>query len=137
VKVSPAIVSVPVRAAPGFAVALNRTCPLPVPLAPEVIVSHEALLVAVHAQDAVTEIAVPAPPAAPMVWLVELIDGVHDPDCVTVNVWPPIVTVPVRVEPVLAAAEIVTLPFPVPVDVPATPSHDTLLAAVHAQAVPA
>ena len=52
------------------------------------IVSHDALLVAVHAQDegAVTETAAPAPPAAPMDWLVELRDGVQEPACVTVNV---------------------------------------------------
>jgi hypothetical protein len=99
-------------------------------------VSHDALLVAVQAQEAaaVTETAAPAPPAAPMDWLVELRDGVQDPACVTVNVCPAIVSVPVRALPGLAAAEIVTLPLPAPAAAPATVSHATLLAAVHEQA---
>jgi hypothetical protein len=42
------MLSVPVRCAPVFAATLNATVPLPVPLAPEVMVIHEALLVAVH-----------------------------------------------------------------------------------------
>jgi hypothetical protein len=48
VNVRPATVRVPVLAAPVFAATLNATLPLPVPLAPEVMVIHEALLVAVH-----------------------------------------------------------------------------------------
>jgi len=44
------MVSVPVRAAPVFAVALKPTAPLPLPLAPDVMLIHEALLDAVHAQ---------------------------------------------------------------------------------------
>ena len=47
-KVWPAIVSVPLRAAPVLAAALNCTDPLPLPLAPDVMVSHVALLAAVH-----------------------------------------------------------------------------------------
>jgi hypothetical protein len=50
VKVCPAIVSVPVRLAPPFDATRIRTVPDPVPLAPELIVIHAALLVAVHAQ---------------------------------------------------------------------------------------
>ena len=53
VNVCVAIVSVAVRAAPVLAVTLNATVPLPVPAAPEVTVSHGALLTAVHAQAAV------------------------------------------------------------------------------------
>ena len=48
VNARPAMVSVPVRGAALFAAALNATVPLPVPLAPAVIVIHDALLVAVH-----------------------------------------------------------------------------------------
>jgi hypothetical protein len=48
VKVWPAIVSVPVRTVVPLSVALNPTEPLPVPLAPDVTVSHDALLVALH-----------------------------------------------------------------------------------------
>jgi hypothetical protein len=57
VKICPAIVSVPVRGAPGFASTLNPTAPLPVPEAPLATVIDAALVVAVHAHvgaDAVT-----------------------------------------------------------------------------------
>jgi hypothetical protein len=66
VNVWPAMVIVPVRAAPVFAATVKLTDPGPVPAAPAVIVIHDALLTAVHAQvpPAVTAIAVPAPPAA-------------------------------------------------------------------------
>jgi len=76
VNVAPAIVSVPVRlVATVFAATLKPTVPLPVRLAPDVMVSHEALLAADHAQvDAVvTSIEVPPPPALAMAWLVGLI----------------------------------------------------------------
>lgn len=49
-KVLPAIVSVPVRAGPVLAAIEKATVPLPLPLAPDVMVSQDALLVAVHAQ---------------------------------------------------------------------------------------
>src|SRR5262249_51591446 len=57
VNVWPAIVIVPLRAAPVFAATEYVTVPLPVPLLPAVIVIHDALLAAVHAHvvaDAVT-----------------------------------------------------------------------------------
>ncbi len=55
----------PVRAAPGFGATLNATAPLPEPLAPEVTVTHAAVLLAVqlHPSPAVTA-TVPLPPAA-------------------------------------------------------------------------
>ena len=53
VKVCPAIVKVPFRgAAVVLGVPLNSTEPVPVSLAPDVTVSHVAVLVAVHGQDA-------------------------------------------------------------------------------------
>jgi hypothetical protein len=59
------MVSVPVRAVPVFAWALKPTEPLPVLFAPEVIVSHGALLVAVHAHALVVVTAtVPVLPVA-------------------------------------------------------------------------
>jgi hypothetical protein len=60
------MVIVPVRAPPEFAATLNSTAPLPLPLAPDVTVTQEVLLVAVHAQLLVVETAtvLPAPPAA-------------------------------------------------------------------------
>lgn len=36
------------RVAPGFAAAVNATVPLPLPLAPEVMVIHDAPVAAVH-----------------------------------------------------------------------------------------
>ena len=48
--VLPATVSVPFRFSPLFCATLNLTVPLPVPLAPEVMVIHVALLVAVQVQ---------------------------------------------------------------------------------------
>jgi hypothetical protein len=105
VNVCPATVKVPVRCAPVLAVAVNPTLPFPLPLAPDVIVSHEALLVAVHPQpvEAVTAIDVPAPPDAAMFCDVGLIVYEHASDWVTVNGWPAIVSEPTRCAPGLAA----------------------------------
>ena len=51
----------------------------------------------------------------------------------TVNVWPPIVSVPLRALPVFAAAVKATVPLPVP-DAPlVTVSHGALAVAVHVQ----
>ena len=46
------MVIVPLRAAPVFKATLNPTGPFPVPDAPDVTVSHGALLFAVHVQPA-------------------------------------------------------------------------------------
>ena len=74
------------------------TEPLPLPLAPAPIVIHAALLPAVQPQPvAAVTLTEPVPPAAEM-----LADGVAiagaqvAPACVTVNVWPATVNVPVR-----------------------------------------
>jgi hypothetical protein len=65
VKVCPPIVSVADLAAPVVAAAENFTSPLPFPLDPDVIVSQDALLVAVHAHpDPVVTATVPEPPEA-------------------------------------------------------------------------
>ena len=58
------------RAAPVLAATLNETDPFPVPLAPAVMVIHEALLAAVHVHPlpAVT-LTVPALALAPTFWL--------------------------------------------------------------------
>jgi hypothetical protein len=53
-----------------LAATLKPTGPLPVPFAPDVIVTHEALLVAVHAQPApAVTVTVPVLAAAPTSWL--------------------------------------------------------------------
>ena len=91
VNVCPPMVSVPVRLFTlVFAATLYVTVPLPVVDAPAVIVSHDALLVAVHVKSdalAVTATVLPVAPAAaavsvvgPSVTLPEI------PFCVTVNV---------------------------------------------------
>jgi hypothetical protein len=129
------MISVPVRALPAFAAAVNATMPLPSPLAPDVIVSHVSDDVAVHAQPvAIVTFVEPLPPADVIEALVGLMDDAHDPSWVTVKVWPAMVAVPVRDGPVLADALIVTEPLPDPVPTPTTASHATLLAAVHEHA---
>jgi hypothetical protein len=73
VNVWPPIVSVAMRCdAFGLAATLNDVEPLPLPLAPPVIVNHaESLLAAVqaHPLGAVTLVE-PVPPADPIPWLV-------------------------------------------------------------------
>jgi hypothetical protein len=68
VTVCPAIVTVALRdAAVVFAGAVTATVPSPDPLAPLVMLSHVALLVAVHAQPApAVTVTLPVPPAATM-----------------------------------------------------------------------
>ena len=66
-NVRPAIVNVPERAAPAFALAVNVTLPLADPDALPMIDSHDAFDVAVHEQpapDASVIVTVPEPPAA-------------------------------------------------------------------------
>jgi hypothetical protein len=71
-------VSVPVRAAPVLAAAVNATVPLPLPDAPLEIVIHAAFDVAIQAQPlfAVTP-TLPLPPLASTDWLVGEIANVH------------------------------------------------------------
>ena len=107
VKVLPAIVTVPVRdVVPVFAATSYVTDPLPLPVAPALIVIQAALLVAVHAHPlpAVT-VTVPLTVVEATLADAGAIVGVHGaPACVTVKVLPAIVTVPVRdVAPVFAA----------------------------------
>ena len=83
--------------------------PVPVPVLPPVIVSHGSLLAAVHEQalaDALTA-TLPLDAAAPGDALVGDSVNVHaTPACVTVKVWPAIVSVPVRDDvPAFAATE--------------------------------
>lgn len=79
VNVCPPIVRVPVRAIPVLADTFNLTVPFPLPLAPAVMLSHVALLVAVHAHpvDADTPTLIPVAPAAGTDWLVGLMVIVH------------------------------------------------------------
>ena len=79
VKVAPAIVSVPVRLDPVFAATPNVTEPVPDPVAPPVMVIHDALLDAVQPQPvAAVTLLLPVPAAAVNDWLVGEIDGEHE-----------------------------------------------------------
>jgi len=79
IKVWPAIVAVPVRAAEDpFAAAVIPTIPSPAPLAPAVIVSQEALVVAVHSQPSpACTVSEMGPPAAATDCVVEDSENVH------------------------------------------------------------
>jgi hypothetical protein len=119
---------------------VKLTEPAPEPVAPLVTVIQAAALAAVQLQPLVVVTAVdPVPPAAVTVWLVGESENEHaDAFCVTVNVWLPIVTVPVRnCVAVLAVALNVTWPLPLPLPVPETVNQPALLTAVHAHPAPA
>jgi hypothetical protein len=140
VNVLPAMVSVPVRDAdPVFGATVYVTEPLPLPAAPALIVIHVAALVAVHPQpDAAVTPTVPVTPAATtFADAVEIVGAHRVPNCVTVNVDPAIVSVPVRLaEPGLGATLNVTARDPEPDDPAVIVIHATLLTAVHAQPAP-
>jgi hypothetical protein len=72
--------------------------PLPEPVAPAVTVIQVALLTAVQLHPAaVVTVVDPVPPAAGTDWLEgEIVNEHPAAPCVTVNVSPPIVAVPVR-----------------------------------------
>jgi hypothetical protein len=141
VNVRFATVNVPVRWVPiGLELALKLVVPSPDPLAPDVMVSHPALLVAVQVQPVGMSTDVdPVPPVAETFWLV----GVRVAEqaaaaCVTVNVFPAIVSVPVRCVPfgfALALKLVVPLPDPLAPDVMV--SQAALLVAVHPHPAPA
>ena len=89
VTVWPPTVTVALRdAVDVLAVAVTVTEPLPDPLPPLVMVSHVALLVAVHVQPLVTvTVIVPVPPPAAILCVAGDRVGVHDtPACVTSTV---------------------------------------------------
>ena len=133
------MVSVPLRAPAVLAATLYVTVPLPVPLAPAVIVSHAGLLLdAVHVHPELVDTATVRPVAAAaladrVVGLIEYVhDGAPGAAWLTVNVWPPMVAIPTRAAPVLAAAFNVTVPLPLPLAPDAIVSHaGVLLVAVH------
>lgn len=74
-KVWPAIVSVPLRAAPLLDAMLNDTDPLPLPDAPLETVIHGAFDVAVHAHPlVVVTIVEPLPPVESTDWFAGAIE---------------------------------------------------------------
>ena len=138
-----AIVSMPVRAAPVFSATLKPTTPLPVPAAPDVTVSHTALLTAVHGHAAVVvTFTVPvfavegtfcAVGASAYVHAGGGGGGAAPAACDTVNVRFAIETAPVRAAPVFAATANVTTPFPRPVGPDVTVIHGESLATAQSQ----
>ena len=113
----PAIERVPVRAGPVLAATANATLPLPVTLpdAGLVIVIQLAFDEAVHAHAlSVVIVADPFPPASGNDVTEAVTEYAQGAACVTVNVCPPIVSVPVRAAPLFAATvnETVVLPLP-------------------------
>jgi hypothetical protein len=88
-----------------FAAMFMNTDPLPVPLAPDVIVIHEAVLVAVHEQVLAAVTVIPRN-AMPGVRAMVVGDNATEHEaaaCVTENGRPPIVSDPVRAAPVALA----------------------------------
>jgi len=141
VNVCPPTVSVPVRSGPVFAAAANPTVPLPAPDAVVVMVSHGSLAVAVQVQEG-AEAVTAIDPEPPLSWTfcplgeIEKVHGGGGADCDTVNVCPPMVSVPVRAAaPVLAAMVNVTVPFPVPDAPPVSVSQPAFAVAVHVHVV--
>jgi hypothetical protein len=115
VNVFPAIVRVALRAAPVVAAALYCTSPLPLPVAPDAIVSHDSLLDALHEHPSVVvTVTRPVPPAAGTDADSGEMLNTHPADCVIVARCPATVTVPVRVGPDVAATVNATVPFPAP-----------------------
>ena len=103
-------------------------------------VIHDALLAAVQLQPAATlTVLFPPPAAAVNDWLVGEIAAEQDAAaCVTVNVAPAMVRVPVRLDAtVFAATSKVTDPLPDPVAPAVTVIHNALLVAVQLQPVAA
>ena len=112
--------------------------PGPVPLAPELIVIHDSLSVAVQAHPAPAVTVIDrVPPPTPTTTGLGASEYVHvgaaAAACVTVNVCPAIVIVPLRSAPVLRATVKVTVPLLVPLAPPVTLIHVALLIAVQPQ----
>jgi hypothetical protein len=134
VKVWSATVMVAERAPLFVDAAANCTVPPPEPVAPDVIVSHASLLVAVQAQPAPAATSkLELPPDAAMFVEVGAIENAQPLPWFTVNVWPPTVSVPERGPPVIAAALNPTFPGPDPLPPDVMVSQEALLVAVQAQ----
>ena len=126
---------VAVRAAPVFAATITSIVAPPVPLDfPSV--AHVASLVAVQVH--VLALAESDSHADPLPLAIDCVAGVNvklqagAAACEIVTACPPIVTVALRADPVLAAEVTVTAPLPVPLAVP-TVAHAALLLAVQPQ----
>ena len=114
----------------------------PVPVEPEVIVNHAALLVAVQPQELplVVTVTAPLPPEAPNDADAGLrLVTVHaEPSWVTVWVWPPAVIVAERLAAFALADTLYAISpvAPVPVEPDVIVNHAALLVAVQLQELP-
>jgi hypothetical protein len=107
---------------------------LPLPLAPPVMLSHVALLVADHPHpSAVRTSNVPFAPPADAVADVDDSENAHPCPWFTVNVFPATVSVPERDGPLVDATVKATLPFPLPLPLDVIEIQDTLLFALQPQ----
>jgi hypothetical protein len=107
---------VELRIAPVFAFTEKLTVPLPVPEAPDVIITQLSGAEAVQAQDTWLATAT-EPVVAVLSSMVEVVDKEYvqvKAACWIVKVWPAIVMNPVRAAPVFGAMLNATLPFPLP-----------------------
>jgi hypothetical protein len=131
VTVWPAIVIVPDRDGPVVDAAVNVTVPDPLPLAPDAMAIHDALLVALHAHpDPAVTATLPLPPEAGIVCVSGDAANVQPWPCTTVTVCPPTAIVPVRVGPLVAATANATVPAPLPLAPAVIVIHGALLVAV-------
>lgn len=126
----------PDRDPPRFTPTAYEKVPLPARFDPFVTVIHELLLSAVHRQPVCVVIeAVNEPPNDDTDSVVGVTANVHS-TCVTVNVWPAIVIVPVRLDPLKLENVNATVPLPLPLDPDVICSQPTFEAAVHVQPAP-
>ena len=133
-KVFPAIVSVPDRAAPFVEATLKATVPFPLPLPPDVIEIHDTLLFALQPQpDGAVTATDPEPPDEATDCESGEIANAHPLPCETVTVCPAMVSVPERAGPSAAATLRVTVPAPLPPLPEAIVIHDALLEALQPQ----
>jgi hypothetical protein len=144
VKVRPPAVTVAVRVvAAVFAATANATVPLPAPEAPPVMLTQDALSVAaVHAQLSAEAVSAmePVPPEAGRFCAEGEIEKVHATGaaaCVTVNVLPATMMVPLRLVPELASTRYSTDPLPLPDAPDVMVSQLVAAAAVQVQPDPA
>ncbi len=134
VNVWPPIVSAADRATLDVAAAAYCTVPLPLPFAPDVTVSHDALLLAVHGHpSAVVTATLPEPPADGTLAAVGAIEMEHPLPCVTVTCAPATLMLPLRAGPLSGSTLNPNAPDPLPLVAVVTVIHGTLLETDQAQ----
>jgi hypothetical protein len=125
-------VIVPDRDGPFVAATVNVTAPDPLPLDPDVIVIHGALLVAVQAHSAAAlTLTVRVPPPASTFCVNGETSKLQTPDCVTANVWAAIVSEPLRDAPDMGSTLKLMDADPFPVAPEVMETHVTPDVAVH------